>query len=869
MVCRTLSHKDPKHCSAMAKRFLLSDSTAYGWLPSRAVSGNGVEVVQETIAFISCGGSLIRKGTSGPSILTLLSNWIKENPDFLHQDAAVCCKAVPARDSVPQRSYDALERGRDQWQVPETKTPIMHIAPEAYKGRTWHFKAAVASTAMQTVVQVALQDFPAERFPVLVCAGWNVSEKEHIDEMLALRHLCDAQDWKSFKVAVFQHSSEKVDFAVYCHCLRQPPPLLFQTNTEDHDQAAENKSRFAPHLTREFVPDNGCATDIFSLGGQDLLDRYNTFQRGAHKADFWRYVRLGRRGGNYLDIKMALLRPLQETLSDIYRQGDATETGQSIAQAFGVQSIAQTPHLILAIGQKKDHIFQGCILDCSPMHPLMTAAIRHCCNTRQTQLSKCYMLFCRHLWNLIKNDLNGNEPQHGWNWTPTYGPIFLFLEMLLKTEGATQKQMVDAQGIAVPMDGHVMSLPHDLPHFACTRAWGWKHGFKTHLEALLACTAQEKSSGSTLAPAETAASSSSDTRDSAPPAFMELTSESIEKIHDLARTPWYADLDPSELRRFIPLGLRIATDGSNYLVCKFCKNHKRKQLHFQGPPEVRSHFDKHRDEPEESMETHEKKAAITEAKEETTEDNKKYEKEAAEETKGVWADAGPVPTWATADAESRLAAAAQPVGSTPLAALLLASLLNTNSDMARFIDRVTDLIESCLQHQRQEMATILTDLHDVPVMLGKLWQAKNQKATTWNHITHPWFVNWHVRDTNWPLSMPSEKGVAEVKGTIYSTVAINLLLEGLTQSIDVAGLAGEDRTRALRSCCAHFNVACSSRGHVCRLLLSNNPERFKFDLNPADIERLYGGTSSKKTKTQRTTGIAHGRQARAPMQIND
>ena len=297
----------------MAKRFLLSDSTAYGWLPSRAVSGNGVEVVQETIAFISCGGSLIRKGTSGPSILTLLSNWIKENPDFLHQDAAVCCKAVPARDSVPQRSYDALERGRDQWQLPETKTPIMHIAPEAYKGRTLHFKAAVASTAMQTVVQVALQDFPAERFPVLVCAGWNVSEKEHIDEMLALRHLCDAQDWKSFKVAVFQHSSEKVDFAVYCHCLRQPPPLLFQTNTEDHDQAAENKSRFAPHLTREFVPDNGCATDIFSLGGQDLLDRYNTFQRGAHKADFWRYVRLGRRGGNYLDIKMALLRPLQET----------------------------------------------------------------------------------------------------------------------------------------------------------------------------------------------------------------------------------------------------------------------------------------------------------------------------------------------------------------------------------------------------------------------------------------------------------------------------------------------------------------------------------------------------------------------------
>ena len=440
--------------------------------------------------------------------------------------------------------------------------------------------------------------------------------------------------------------------------------------------------------------------------------------------------------------------------------------------------------------------------------------------------------------------------------------------MLLKTEGTTQKQMVDAQGIAMPMDGHVMSLQRDLPHFACTRAWGWNHGFKTHLEAVLACTAQEKPSSSTLAPAETAASSSSDAKDSAQPAFMELTSESIEKIHEIARTPWYADLDPSELRRFIPLGLRSTTDGTDYLVCKFCKNAKRKQLHFQGPPEVRSHFDKHRDEPEESMETQEKKEAITAGKEETPEDKKKYETEAAEETKGVWADAGPVPTWATADTASRLAAAAQPVGSTPPAALLLASLLNTNSDITRFIDRVTDLIESCLQQKRQEMATILKDLHDVPVMLGRLWQAKNQKATTWNHITNPWFVNWHVRNTNWPLSMPSDEGVAEVKETIYSTVAINLLLEGLTQSIDFAGLAAEDRTRAMRSCCAHFYVACSSRGLVCRLLLSDNPERFKYDLDPADIQRLYRGTANKKTKTQTETGIAHGRQARATMQIN-
>ena len=54
-----------------------------------------------------------------------------------------------------------------------------------------------------------------------------------------------------------------------------------------------------------------------------------------------------------------------------------------------------------------------------------------------------------------------------------------------------------------------------------------------------------------------------------------------------------------------------------------------------------------------------------------------------------------------------------------------------------------------------------------------LAQAKNRKATTWNHITHPWFVDWHVRAGDWPLSMPSDYGSAAVKGSIYSTVMIN------------------------------------------------------------------------------------------------
>ena len=56
-----------------------------------------------------------------------------------------------------------------------------------------------------------------------------------------------------------------------------------QTSTDDHDQAAENKARFADHFSG-IRP--GCVSDILFFGRQDLLDRYNTFQRGGHKADF-------------------------------------------------------------------------------------------------------------------------------------------------------------------------------------------------------------------------------------------------------------------------------------------------------------------------------------------------------------------------------------------------------------------------------------------------------------------------------------------------------------------------------------------------------------------------------------------------------
>ena len=333
----------------------------------------------------------------------------------------------------------------------------------------------------------------------------------------------------------------------------------------------------------------------------------------------------------------------------------------------------------------------------------------------------------------------------------------------------------------------------------------------------------------------------------------------LEKINEIAKQKWYADLDPSEVRKVIPMGLRESEDDRGYLVCKCCKSRKRKPPCFQGRNEVRLHFEDHARLLPENAST---------SAEPTDNQLSEEQRRDAAEAAGVWTDAGPEPPWVKSDAEARILASTRPVAPRPLDALLLAALLSPDSEIAGFIERMTQLFQPCLDEDRPRMANILKSLHDVPELLQSIRQATNQKGTNWDHITNPWFVDWFVPDATWPLAMPSTFGSAPVKATIYSTVAVNLLMEGLTNSIDACNLKGEERTRALRSCCVHFNVASAKHGQVCRLLITQESERLKFDLNPGDLARLYLGRGRKKTTTQQRTGIAQGRLARAQMQID-
>ena len=370
---------------------------------------------------------------------------------------------VPARDSVQGARYEALGVARLACGVPELSKSILEIVPGAYGGakKALHFLPACASESMERVVEAARAELEVRRaerrsagaegapaserrstggsgawVAVVICAGWNCNEVENLQEAFVVKQLCETQTWSEFLWACSAHSSKKRAWAKTAQALDLAPPKLFQTNREDHPQAAANKAQFAQGLERHFVGDAECVEDVKSLGGSALLARYESFQQPAHRADLWRYIRLWKEGGSYLDIKMALLQPWSTTLQEIYAEGERCLEGQRVAQSSGqrvappteVRDLSQVPHLLLSIGQNRKHIFQGNIWHASAKHPLLARAVGHALGTSQSHLKR-YLLFCEFLWAELRRDL-GKDPVQGWNFCPTLGPIYLFQEQM-------------------------------------------------------------------------------------------------------------------------------------------------------------------------------------------------------------------------------------------------------------------------------------------------------------------------------------------------------------------------------------------------------------------------------------------------------
>ena len=157
--------------------------------------------------------------------------------------------------------------------------------------------------------------------------------------------LCHATSWQEFARCMNGHSSVRRPFAEVAESLGRPTMQLWQTNKEDHPQARANQNEFAADYNRVFVPDATCEDEVRAVGGSLSLKHYMSFSKMSHRADLWRYIKLYRQRGNYMDIKMALLCPLSTTMERVYALGDATAEGHRVAESLGGRSLKDVPHL--------------------------------------------------------------------------------------------------------------------------------------------------------------------------------------------------------------------------------------------------------------------------------------------------------------------------------------------------------------------------------------------------------------------------------------------------------------------------------------------------------------------------------------------
>eukprot|EP00439_Symbiodinium_sp_Y106_P034676 s5887_g4.t1 len=349
---------------------------------------------------------------------------------------------------------------------------------------------------------------------------------------------------------------------------------------------------------RVFVDDAGQLETCRSLTGNVGHRRYAAFKANAHRTDIFRYVDHYLRGGLYLDIKTALLEPLERIQERIVAEFKADKS--LIAHAANLYGwdpdalAASHPpdYFMTAFGTRKDHIFQGILLG-RPRHPLMLAALLHCFGPTlvdQQDLSGFrYMAFCEELFRVIKADRYqgaGTPLTAGWVLGFGLGPIYLLQE--------THEPALKPKGLR--NDGHCFRTAGGQL-VALTRCWKWNKGWRASKPSTTAAASQGTASGSG---GGTAASSQAPPQPAQPPdlaavqahIMAALETDLLDKIIILVEQwphQYYGSLTRALVEELAPKGLCLNPAGE-YLACAFCRGRAGNPVEFATDAGLKNHY---------------------------------------------------------------------------------------------------------------------------------------------------------------------------------------------------------------------------------------------------------------------------------------
>ena len=185
---------------------------------------------------------------------------------------------------------------------------------------------------------------------------------------------------------IYQH---KIDaMTIFLNSLKKKhyfkiPKVLFQTNKKKNKDYVLDliNSMLSPDWKYEFYDDDAVIQFFIDNPIDDLpdiIDKFNSFKKGAHRADLFRYYYLYVNGGFFMDSDAMMY----VNMDTIIKNYDFVSVNSSFA---------------------KGTIFQG-ILGASPNNKIIKLALYHAYNTDQKSLKKDYLYFCRYLYDVIFNN---------------------------------------------------------------------------------------------------------------------------------------------------------------------------------------------------------------------------------------------------------------------------------------------------------------------------------------------------------------------------------------------------------------------------------------------------------------------------------
>lgn len=161
------------------------------------------------------------------------------------------------------------------------------------------------------------------------------------------------------------------------------PKVLFQTDKTFPETYVTDmiRSRLNYGWKYEFYNDNDVIQFFINNPISDLPDiiqKYNSFKKGAHKADLFRYYYLYVNGGFFMDSDAMLYVDID-----------------NVVKNYNFVSVNSSCH--------PGVIFQG-ILGASPKNEIIKRALYKAYNTEQVTLDSYYHYFCKQLYDIIKEN---------------------------------------------------------------------------------------------------------------------------------------------------------------------------------------------------------------------------------------------------------------------------------------------------------------------------------------------------------------------------------------------------------------------------------------------------------------------------------